>query len=500
MVSPAKSLLRLRGVLFCLGLIAGNGVNASPELEQALVRSASVLPLGSRLSVTLSRADGSRLLSKDSQQLVAPASTMKLLTAVAAWHALGADFRFQTRLVSLAGGDYAIIFSGDPFFDRDHLRAMLRAAAARGVSVIEGDLLLDRSIFTGHDMSGAQSWNDLNICFAAPASAISLNHNCVQGNLSGTAIGSPLRIYIAEHEPLRFVNETRVVGREDAQSRLCEVELAHLSNNRYRITGCSAPRKHALPLSIAVNDPVQYMRESLLAELRDANIQLRGGIHVSDRPVGGRLVVGHQSAPLAEMMEEMLQKSDNQLADVLFRTMGYQHLNADLRDGHYPATFRAGREAVRAQLTALGVDPGNALIADGSGLSRHNLLSADILDQALTQMSMVKDARLVAALPVSGESGSLKYRRGLLNPPLRGSVMAKTGSLTGVYNLAGFIRTESGEILQLVILVDGFNLAPELAKEVARHPGRHPIKLFYERFLGEVFNLPAHLVKVAQDS
>ncbi len=480
-------------------LLSTSHAHADAALSEAFAEATSALPAGSRVAVTVSRADGSRLFEHNADQLLAPASTTKLLTAVASWHALGPDFRFKTRLVEMRSGDFALLFSGDPFFARDDLRGILAAAVAAGISKIEGDLFLDGTIFSGHDVSGAQSWDDLNICFAAPASAISLNHNCVLGNLSGSDIGRPMRIYVPEGEPIRFVNETRVVSREHAVEQLCEVELAHIAANRYRITGCSAPRKFPLPLSIAVNDPVQYVREVLLDELRRVGIQLRGGIHLAKGPVTGRLVVGYQSASLAEMMTEMLQESDNQLSDVLFRTIGHQYLNAASRGANYPGTFQAGREAVRAQLVALGIDPANALIADGSGLSRHNLLSADLLDRVLTHIGQLQDQRLIAALPVSGESGSLKFRRGLLNPPLRGKVMAKTGTLTGVFNLAGFVKTGSGELLQFVILIDGYSLAPERRKAVARRPALHPVKLFYEKFLGAVYHVPAAAVATASD-
>lgn len=482
-------------LLFTLWLMVSAIASAdAPERGMAVLRAAlheamTELPPGARVAATLQRANGDRLLTHDADQMLTPASTMKLLTAVSAWHALGPEFRLKTRLVAAADNNVALVFSGDPLFDRVHLKAMLAQAAAAGLKSIEGDFLLDGTVFAGHDVSGAQSWNDLSICFAAPASAISLNHNCVQGNLSGDQPGTRMRIFIGADEPLRFINRTRVLPRDQAEARLCEVELSHIAANRYLLSGCSSPRRRALPLSIAVNDPVQYVRQILLQELKRAGIKLRGGVHLAKRSVKGRLLVGHQSVALPELIEHMLLKSDNQIADVLFRTMGARYLNAGTAGTNYPGTYRAGAEAVRAQLKALQIDPGNARLADGSGLSRHNLLSAELLAALLAHMQALPRDVLTAALPVSGESGSLKYRRGLLNPPLRGKVAAKTGTLTGVYNLAGFVEHRSGEQLQFVLLIDGFSLAPEQAKRVARRPSLHPLKRFYERFLGEIHAL-----------
>ncbi len=474
-------------VIFPLPAVAFEQARNGP-LIAALQDAMNYLPRGARVSVVVQAGDGRALFTQNADQLVAPASTIKLLTAMAAWQMLGPDFRFKTRLLVAADGDAGLIFSGDPLLQRSDIRALLEQARALGVTAIEGDFVLDGTVFSGHDVSSAQSWDDLTICFAAPASAISVNHNCVQGNLQAKRAGQPARIYVSPDEPLRIDNQIEVLEPEPAKAAFCGLELSHLGLNQYRIDGCTAALDAVLPLSIAVNDPHQYAKAIVRAELESAGIALTGKVRIASRPFRGRFVAGHQSAPLAEFVGDMLQKSDNQLADALFRTMGYRWQNAEAEDGHRAATYRAGIAALRATLQALDIDIGNGRIADGSGLSRHNLLSASVLAQVLTRISAMEDRRLQNALPVSGVSGSLKYRRGLLNPPLQGRVAAKTGSLSGVINLAGFLDSKNAGTVRFVLLIDGFHLAPELAESIADTPGNHPLKKFYEAFLSAVYH------------
>lgn len=160
-----------------------------------------------------------------------------------------------------------------------------------------------------------------------------------------------------------------------------------------------------------------------------------------------------QSAPLHDLLRIMLKKSDNMIADTVFRTIGHARFGVRL--------WRAGSDAVRQILRQqAGVDLGNTIIADGSGLSRHNLIAPATMMQVLQYIAQHDtELNFISMLPLAGHDGSLQYRAGLHQAGVDGKVSAKTGSL-GVYNLAGFITTASGQKVAFVQYLSGYAVEP----------------------------------------
>ncbi|MFV2737668.1 D-alanyl-D-alanine carboxypeptidase/D-alanyl-D-alanine-endopeptidase, partial [Escherichia coli] len=122
----------------------------------------------------------------------------------------------------------------------------------------------------------------------------------------------------------------------------------------------------------------------------------------------GTVVASKQSAPLHDLLKIMLKKSDNMIADTVFRMIGHARFNV-------PGTWRAGSDAVRQILRQqAGVDIGNTIIADGSGLSRHNLIAPATMMQVLQYIAQHdNELNFISMLPLAGYDGSLQYRAGL---------------------------------------------------------------------------------------
>jgi D-alanyl-D-alanine carboxypeptidase/D-alanyl-D-alanine-endopeptidase (penicillin-binding protein 4) len=174
-------------------------------------------------------------------------------------------------------------------------------------------------------------------------------------------------------------------------------------------------------------------------------------------PQKAKLIASHSSAPLPELLETMLLKSDNLIADSLFKQLGKSYFKTQ-------GSFTNGAAAMQRILTNLGIDLSNANIVDGSGLSRYNLLNAKQLAAVLALIH--QDSRfspLITSLPQAGISGTLRYRMGYNKPPLKQQIFAKTGSMQGVSNLAGFIRLPQHNDTLFVILENG--MSPELKNQ-----------------------------------
>lgn len=432
------------------------------QVEQYL----QYLPKGSNLEFMAQKIGApSPTVDYRSQQMALPASTQKVITALAALLQLGPDYRFTTSLESNAlisngvlNGDLSARFTGDPTLKRQQLRDMIAMLKKQGVKEIRGDLLIDTSAFAAHDKAPGWPWNDMTQCFSAPAAAAIVDRNCFSISLySGAKTGDVAFARVASYYPVNIRSEVRTLAKNSAEGRYCELDVIPGELNRYTITGCLSQRQEPLPIAIAVQNGASYTGAVLKAELKQADIMLTG--HLRQEKVLAspkKILVQTQSAPLKDLLRVMLKKSDNLIADTVFRTIGRERFGV-------PGTWRSGSDAVRQVLRQkAGISLGNAVIVDGSGLSRHNLISPAIM-MSLLQYIAKNDQKLnmIAMLPLAGQDGTLRYRGGLHEAGVNGKVSAKTGALQGVYNLVGFITTASGQRMAFVQFLSGYAVPPE---------------------------------------
>jgi D-alanyl-D-alanine carboxypeptidase/D-alanyl-D-alanine-endopeptidase (penicillin-binding protein 4) len=415
-----------------------------------------------------------------------PASTQKVLTALAALLQLGPDYRFNTTLESQGNitdgvlrGNLIARFSGDPTFKRQNLRNMVAALQKQGVREISGDVLVDTSVFASHDKAPGWPWNDLTQCFSAPPAAAIVDRNCFSVSLySAPNPGEMAFIRVASFYPVNMFSQVRTLAKGSADAQYCELDVVPGELNRFTLTGCMTQRSEPLPLAFAIQDGASYAGAILKDELTQAGIQISGHLKRQTIPgMSGTVIAQTQSAPLHELLKIMLKKSDNMIADTVFRTIGHERFGV-------PGTWRAGADAVRQVLRQkAGVDLGNSILVDGSGLSRHNLLTPATMMQALQYIAQHdSELNFIAMLPLSGYDGTLRYRSGLHEAGVDGKVSAKTGALQGVYNLAGFITTASGQRYAFVQFLSGYAVPPEDQKQ-----RRIPLVRFESRLYRDIY-------------
>jgi D-alanyl-D-alanine carboxypeptidase/D-alanyl-D-alanine-endopeptidase (penicillin-binding protein 4) len=389
--------------------------------------------------------------------LANPASIMKLITATVATKVLGSEFTFQTTLTfdpnALRGhtlnAPLYLTLRGDPTFERDDLNQLLVQLKSQGVRTVN-DLLVDTSSYVGHQWSLGQVWNDHGICFAAPVSAAIINQNCVLGNIKPSKVNQLAHLHLSANSPL--IVDNLVVTLADDQAGECEVLLHANSNNHYQLTGCIGQSQRQLPLAFSVNDPNQFFGDVLEQELTRAGISMVGHIRFqsTSTPIGVTLT--HSSKPLNTLIKTMLWESDNLIADSLFKQAG-------LKAGYGEGSYRSGEKATREVLDNLGIPTAALVLRDGSGLSRENLIYADTLYQVLQRWQRDTELQwLITALPVAGESGTLKYRKSVRYSPLKSAVLGKSGSMTGVINLAGYIKR--GQTLEPFVILANHVVMP----------------------------------------
>ncbi|OOF38567.1 serine-type D-Ala-D-Ala carboxypeptidase [Rodentibacter mrazii] len=428
------------------------------------------LPEGASTGIIAKNLNQDQIIADyHSSTFMLPASTQKVFTAVAAKLVLGDDFKFDTALLTngkiqngLLEGNLIVRFTGDPDLTSGQLYSLLAELKKQGINKINGDLILDTSVFSSHDRGVGWIWNDLTMCFNSPPSAANIDNNCFYAELDANqAPGETVKINVPVQFPIQVFGQVYVA--DSRESPYCQLDVVVHDNNRYQVKGCLARQAKPFGLSFAVQDPDAYAAAIIQRQLKRLGIEFNGKVLQPQKPQQGQLLAQHFSKPLPDLLKKMMKKSDNQIADSLFRAIAYHYYKR-------PASFQLGTLAVKSVLQKQGIKFGNSILADGSGLSRHNLVAPKTMLSILEYIAKNEDKlHLMETFPIAGVDGTISGRGGLINPPLVKNVIAKTGSLKGVYNLAGFMTNARGEKIAFVQFINGYSTG-ELENKTKRAP------------------------------
>lgn len=431
---------------------------------------AKELPQGASLGFIAKNTQTNQVITQhNADTFMLPASTQKVFTALAAKLVLGDSFQFSTALLTNGNiqqnqlnGDLIVKFSGDPDLTSGQLYNLLAQLKKQQIQKINGNLILDTSVFASHDRGLGWIWNDLTMCFNAPPAAANIDNNCFYVDLDANqSVGENVKINVPSSFPVQIFGQVKVVS--NSESTYCQLDSVVHDNNRYQLKGCIARQSKPFGLSFAVQDPDAYAAAIIQRQLKQLGIQFNGQVQQPQQPQQGKLLAEHRSKPLQELLKKMMKKSDNQIADSLFRTIGYHTYKR-------PASFQLGAMALKQALNKVGIKFGNSIIADGSGLSRHNLVDPQTMLQTMEYIIKNEHTlKLMETFPTAGVDGTLSGRGGLIQAPLINNVSAKTGALKGVYNLAGFMTNARGEKIAFVQFINGYSTG-ELENKTKRAP------------------------------
>ena len=457
-----STLFRALFISFGLSFNAVAEVNVAPLVAN--------LPEGASTAIIAKNIDQNKIVADyNGSTFMLPASTQKVFTAVAAKLVLGDEFKFETALLTNGkiqngdlDGNLIVRFTGDPDLTSGQLYDLLAELKKQGVNKINGDLVLDTSVFSSHDRGLGWIWNDLTMCFNSPPSAANIDNNCFYAELDANqAPGETVKINVPAQFPIQVFGQVYIADSNEAP--YCQLDVVVHDNNRYQVKGCLARQTKPFGLSFAVQDPDAYAAAIIQRQLKRLGIEFNGKVLQPQKMQQGQLLVQHFSKPLPDLLKKMMKKSDNQIADSLFRAVAYHYYKR-------PASFQLGTLAVKSILQKQGIKFGNSILADGSGLSRHNLVAPKTMLSVLEYIARNEDKlHLMETFPIAGVDGTISGRGGLINPPLVKNVIAKTGSLKGVYNLAGFMNNARGEKVAFVQFINGYSTG-ELESKTKRGP------------------------------
>ena len=397
--------------------------------------------------------DGRVLLSRNADKNLLPASTLKLFTTATALDALGPTFRYTTRLYHLGtvrpdgtlDGDLVIRGSGDPTFGSeghgDPLKAWAEALYEAGVRRVEGRLVGDDDAF--EDARYGEGWDVTHIAteqYAQAAGGLVWGDNLVRIQIAGTSPGQRPRF---ESSPAGFATVAGDVVTRSGGGRL-DVERT-LGTDTFTLRG-GVPAGYRGTLRVPVANPTLFAVHAFAEALGEAGIDVSRAerVDVDDTTRKPRYddaepLQAYVSPMLDEIVERVNRESDNLYAEQVFRTFG----GGQAEDA---------ADRVEAFVERAGADADGLYIADGSGLSRKDMVTPDALAAVLRQMRSHPASRsFLASLPEGGGSGSTLRNR-LSGVPVR----AKTGSLLAVRALAGYVDGPGGTPYVFVLMANNY--------------------------------------------
>lgn len=395
------------------------------------------------------------IFSRHSYHLYTPASTQKLFTAVAALRYLGPHFRFKTALLTrgkiknhILNGNLIVKFGGDPELTSKDVRKLITALKKRGVHRIKGHVYIDNTAYGHVPYPPGWMWDDLSYSYAAPLNAIIINHNkFVLRLIPSKKIHHPPKIIPMLPDGVIYLNNE--VTTTSKYSKKCPLTIYSDLHNHYRLAGCLNKSWGKQYRSLAIRNPLPYAMALIRKALQDNHITYKHYIRARKTPRHTIVLAKHSSPPLSQLLKEMLKTSDNLTADSLLKKMGQRYYK---RRG----TWETGLNALKKILKPTGINFKHCLINDGAGLSRYNLITPRQFSKLLyyAYHHPIIRKTLLMALPIGGKDGTLISR---MHHAAKGQrVHAKTGTMSGVSALAGYIRTQHHGTLTFTIMINGF--------------------------------------------
>ena len=442
---------------------------------------------------------GKTIYSLNPDKLFTPASNTKLFTTATALALIGPDYKFHTTIetsgvIDKYGrlvGDLSLIGRGDPNLSGRTLPYSLRTerklpplhvldeladqVAARGIKQVEGDIIADDSYYAYERYGEGWSQDDLVFEWGAPVSALTINDNVMFVSiLPGSNAGDKAFININPFPEYYSVDNRVLTSPTGTGPRRIYINREPGSRN-LTIWGNIPLDDTGASQSLAIEDPADFTARYFSAQLAKRGIALNGKVraHHTDlasistfsvttsvsagggsdhRPpvVPARLTLATvDSAPLVQDIKVINKVSQNLHAELMLRLLG--------REKGTAGTIEGGLEVERGFLLQADIRPEEYVFYDGSGLSRQNLVSPHAIVKLLSFASKQPWGQAyIDSLPVGGVDGSLLDR--FKDASMLGRVKAKTGSLTHVNSLSGFVTTMKGERVAFSILVNNHNL------------------------------------------
>ncbi|MFN8575470.1 MAG: D-alanyl-D-alanine carboxypeptidase/D-alanyl-D-alanine-endopeptidase [Candidatus Sericytochromatia bacterium] len=390
------------------------------------------------------------IYSLNSSKLFTPASNTKVLTSLIALEKLGKDYKFKTILSSDAkisnktlNGDLYFIFKGDPTFKHQDIDYLFSKLKENGIEKIEGNIIIDKSYFDDILYGSGWMWDDMDSCDSSPISPIVIDNNCVNAKI----ILDNSNISIDSKNINTFnVKDLKKAEKEDIKTKF--------ENNVLNISG---EIKESTDIEQSIIKPELYLESYLKNNILN-EFDFKGKIIFNsnkDENISKNILAFKESEPLSKILKFFNEESHNLTGEILTKTVG--------TIDSIPSSTKKGINVLNKYLKEK-FKYNDFRVVDGSGLSRYNLFSPDLMVDVLTYLYQNDEYRdvVLEAFPLGAKEGTLKNR---LKDMKKFKVIAKSGSMTGVNCLSGYLINNS-QVYVFSIMINNSNLSGKELRDI----------------------------------
>lgn len=416
--------------------------------------------------ILVQELDGDTLYSYNCDNLFVPASTLKLVTASAAWKMLGKEYRIPTfigydgfRNNHILFGNLIVTGTGDPTLDKRHWQdpeavfsAWADSLKRHGITEIRGDIIGNDDVFEEQRLGSGWAWDDISFPFSSEFGPLMANNSIAEITIL------PLE---DQQQPLAFIDnlpfdylqyEDQVTIIDTIKSRIHARRLP--GSNTVRLYGNFNHDTDFVNKTITAQNPTLFYTNLLKASLEKSGITISGDARdideLDEKPETIHEIFTAYSPQLKYIISQFLKDSNNQAGEALLRHLAWKESGS--------GTFKEGRMIIDVILHNIGIGHLDYRFKDSCGLSRYNLISPSALNKVLIYMN--SDPDWINCFSVPGHNGTMEERLTEINA----DVYAKTGSMSNITCLSGYINKKRKKVI-FTIMTNNY-LSPQKPAEI----------------------------------
>lgn len=361
-----------------------------------------------------------------------PASTLKLITYTASVDTLGEDFKFSTELYKNTNNEVYLKLAADPFLSTKDLKKLITTAVSKKV-IEPKKFYIDDYVLDSETWGEGWQWDDDLNPLMPKFSSYNLDKNLLTLIVEPTVKNAPAQIYLSTFYPMTFVNLVTTGSDND-------VTLNRQNFISPDVITAQGTVNKRFTLDFPCNNPKRYFKIRLEEILRDEHLEYYNGFIQAKLPAQNIYLIDKVEHDLSLATNAILKQSNNFAAESLFKIAGGKFVNNTGSIGH-------SNQMLNAYFAKNNLNASDIRIVDGSGVSKNNLMTADFMSDFLAKEAENKN--LIDNLPTPSE-GTLTNRMLYFKDNLK----AKTGTVSNVSALAGYLKTQKGNQVAFDIMIN----------------------------------------------
>ncbi len=442
-----------------LVILAGLAVKAGPADINSAISDSEIHKDAISVSVK-DVTSGNLLYELHSNKPMPPASTQKVITASVSTDTLGEDFEFTTSLYKTTNNELQLKLSGDPNLTKGDLSKLLKTAKSKNI-VSPKAFYIDDFVMDSIEWGEGWQWDDDLNPLMPKFSSYNLDKNLLTVTIDpGVSKGAPGQIKMNTFYPVTFMNLTTT----GAETNIKLAKNNQISPDMITVNGEVSSR---ISYKFPVNSPKRYFFIKLEEAISSAKIEFYDGFRQRKTPADNIYLVDEIKHPITPVLLDIFKNSNNMAAETVFKVAGGKFVN---NTGALKNSLKMFDEYCRKN----GLKNENIKIVDGSGVSKNNLMTADFMTDFLLLQAKREDfGNYMKLFPTAGE-GTLQNRMLYFKDTL----YAKTGTLTDISAICGYIKTRNGNIVAFDIMIND----PKSSSSAKKTTEEQIIRAIYNKY------------------